>query len=82
MTESDVELVLEGARERHPGVTLGVAGDNVEHYNGVRLHGAIGYVTPNDVLGGRQQAIWSAHDENLAPRSRAARQRRSVRAAA
>jgi len=27
----------------------------VEHYNNVRLNSAIGYITPNDMLAGRQQ---------------------------
>ena len=32
----------------------------VEHYNDVRLHSAIGYVTPTDKLAGRERAIWDA----------------------
>jgi putative transposase len=50
----------------------------VEHYNGVRLHSAIGYVTPNDVLAGRQQVIWAERDRKL----EAAREARAVRRAA
>ncbi len=29
----------------------------VEHYNNVRLNSAVGYITPNDVLAGRQEEI-------------------------
>jgi putative transposase len=32
----------------------------VDHYNNVRLNSAVGYVTPKDMLAGRQQEI---HDE-------------------
>lgn len=46
----------------------------VEHYNEVRLHSAIGYVTPRDRLDGRQQTIWQERDRKLA----AARQRRKA----
>jgi putative transposase len=34
----------------------------VEHYNNVRLHSAIGYVTPKDMLAGRQQEIQAERD--------------------
>ena len=42
------------------------------HYNGVRLHAGIGYVTPNDEHGGRGPAIRKAREAGL----EAARQRR------
>ena len=32
----------------------------VEHYNNVRLHSAAGYITPKDMLAGRQQEIHAA----------------------
>ncbi len=37
----------------------------VEHYNTVRLHSAIGYVTPQDMLAGRQAEIHAARDRKL-----------------
>lgn len=37
----------------------------VEHYNGVRLHSAIGYITPNDFLAGRAEEIWAERDRKL-----------------
>jgi putative transposase len=47
----------------------------VEHYNTVRLHSAIGYITPRDMLEGRQQEIFHPRDEKL----EAARERRKLR---
>jgi Integrase core domain len=44
----------------------------VEHYNNVRLNSAIGYITPRDVLAGRQQEIHTKRDRKL----EAARQQR------
>jgi transposase InsO family protein len=38
----------------------------VEHYNTVRLHSAVGYVTPADKLAGRAEAIWAARRRKLA----------------
>ena len=49
----------------------------VEHYNGVRLHSAIGYITPCDFLAGRSAVIWAARDAKL----EAARDARAVRRA-
>lgn len=37
----------------------------VTHYNTVRLHSAIGYVTPADMLAGREEEIWAARDRKL-----------------
>lgn len=52
-----------------------IVGTFVEHYNAVRLHSAIGYVTPNDFLAGRQQAIHEERDRKLAE----AREQRAIR---
>ena len=37
----------------------------VDHYNAVRLHSAIGYVTPQDMLAGRQDQIHAERDRKL-----------------
>jgi len=47
----------------------------VEHYNNVRLNSATGYITPKDVLAGRQQEIHTERDRKL----EAARQQRQGR---
>jgi putative transposase len=38
----------------------------VEYYNNVRLNSAVGYLTPKDVLAGRQQEIHAERDRKLA----------------
>jgi hypothetical protein len=53
----------------------------VEHYNGVRLHSAIGYVAPVDYLAGRENDIWTARDTKLEAARELRRQRRAQRAA-
>jgi hypothetical protein len=52
-----VPLSLEDARR--------LVGRYVEHYNAVRLHSAIGYVTPQAKLEGRQQQIFTERDRKL-----------------
>jgi len=52
----------------------------VDHYNQVRLHSAIGYVTPMDMLAGRQAEILAARDRKL-ELARAQRQLRRQQAA-
>jgi transposase InsO family protein len=47
----------------------------VAHYNNVRLHSALGYITPADQAAGRGPDIWKARDEKL----HAARERRRAR---
>ena len=40
-------------------------GEYVAHYNTVRLHSAIGYVTPDDMLNGRQEQVIAARNLKL-----------------
>ena len=47
----------------------------VKHYNDVRLNSAIGYITPKDMLAGRQQEIHAARDRKLGE----ARKQRQIR---
>jgi transposase InsO family protein len=129
MTEGDIEIILQAAREQHPQARPRIISDNgpqfiardfkefiriagmthvrtspyypqsngkierwhkslksecirpgtpltpedgrrliqqyVDHYNTVRLHSAIGFVTPADMLAGRQKAIHEARDHKL-----------------
>lgn len=53
-----VPLSLEDARR--------IVADYVTHYNTVRLHSAIGYITPKNKLEGHDQAIFAARDRKLA----------------
>lgn len=52
-----------------------IVGELVEHYNQVRLHSAVGYVTPSAMLEGREKKIWAERDRKL----EAARERRRLR---
>jgi len=53
----------------------------VEHYNTIRLHSAIGYITPFDFMAGRSAEIWAARDAKLEAAREARRLRRSGEAA-
>lgn len=61
-------LSLEDARR--------IVGGYVAHYNNVRLHSAIGYVTPADKLAGKEQLIFQQRDRKLAEARHQRRQRR------
>jgi hypothetical protein len=68
--KSNVSQIAE--RRVHPAGNATVAGDArrlvdgyVEHYNDVRLNSAIGYITPKDMLAGRQQEIHAERDRKL-----------------
>ncbi len=52
-----------------------VVGVYVERYNNMRLHSAIGYVTPKDKLEGKEKAIFDERDRKLAE----ARERRKAK---
>jgi transposase InsO family protein len=60
-------LTLEQAKQ--------VVGEFVDHYNTVRLHSAIGYITPKDRLENRHEEIFAARDQKLA----AARENRKMK---
>ena len=55
----------------------------VEYYNTVRLHSAIGYITPLDKLRGREQIIFAARDRKLqeARKKRSAKRQRALQPA-
>lgn len=50
----------------------------IEHYNEQRLHSAIGYITPQDKLAGRAQAILAAREAKLAAAREARQAQRQV----
>ncbi len=53
----------------------------IQHYNEVRLHSALGYITPKDALEGRAQQIGTARDRKLeAARQLRAQRRQEARA--
>ena len=52
----------------------------VDHYNNVRLHSAIGFITPADMMAGRQAEIHAARDRKL-DEARQLRQKRRQQAA-
>jgi transposase InsO family protein len=144
MTEADIEIILEGAKEKHPEARPRIISDNgpqfiardfkefirisgmthvrtapyypqsngkierwhkslkaecirpgtpltledarrliqqyVDHYNNVRLHSAIGFITPADMMAGRQAEIHAARDRKL-DEARQLRQKRRQQAA-
>jgi transposase InsO family protein len=71
---TETPLTLEDARR--------VVARYVEHYNAVRLHSAIGYITPQAKLEGRAKAIFDARDQKLeAARERRKQERQAQRQA-
>jgi putative transposase len=53
--------------------------DYVHHYNNVRLHSAIGYLTPQDKLAGHDQEIFDVRDRKLAEARERRKQLRQTR---
>ncbi len=51
----------------------------VEHYNNVRLHSALGYVTPRDKLEGREKEVFSSRNHKLEAAREQRKQRRHKR---
>jgi putative transposase len=92
MTEADIEVILERAKELHPEAKPRIISDSGPQfiakdfkefirisYNNVRLNSAIGYITPKDMLAGRQ-LIHAERDRKL-EEARKQRQIRRQRAA-
>ena len=48
----------------------------VHHYNQVRLHSSLGYITPADMLAGKETEIWKGRDAKLEAAREARRLRR------
>jgi putative transposase len=72
---TETPLTLEDARR--------IVARYVEHYNTVRLHSAIGYLTPKDKLDGREALIFAERDRKLEQaRQRRKEQRQAARQAA
>ena len=71
MEEVDIEIIIQVGREKYPGVTPRIISDNGPQFivkdfkHTIRLHSAIGYVTPLAMLEGRQQAIFDERDRKL-----------------
>src|SRR5262249_53564159 len=65
-----VPLSLDDARR--------IVADYVLHYNAVRLHSAIGYITPLDKLAGREAEIFAARDRKLAEASQRRQEQRQA----
>lgn len=55
-----------------------IAGQFVTHYNEVRLHSEIGFVTPKDKLEGRDKEILAARDQKLEAAREQRKQRRQA----
>ncbi len=53
-------------------------GEYIEHYNTRRLHSAIGYIAPLDMLEGRQAAIHAQRDHKLAEAREQRKQKRQL----
>jgi hypothetical protein len=66
-----VPLSLDDARN--------IVADFVTHYNEVRLHSAVGYVTPKDKILGKDEAIHAERDRKLAEARERRQQMRQTR---
>ena len=55
-----------------------VVGQYITEYNTVRLHSAIGYVTPQDMLDGKQAEIHAERDRKLEAAREERRKRRQL----
>jgi transposase InsO family protein len=59
---------------------LRLIGEYVKHYNTVRLHSATGYITPADMLAGRQMEILAERDRRLEQARQQRQERRRLAA--
>jgi len=76
-----LQKLLDAGREKCPRTVEEAkrwVGEYIEHYNTARLHSAIGYVTPLDMLEGRQGEIHAERDRKLAQARDERRQRRQL----
>jgi transposase InsO family protein len=72
-------IKVEAIRVRNPGSldeARNVVEEFVGHYNSVRLHSAIGFITPDDKAAGRAEDIWRERDRKLEAAREQRRQRR------
>ena len=71
MKELDIEAIVQYAKEQYPQVRPRIISDNGPQFiandfkSFVRLHSAIGYITPSDMLAGKQKAIHEERDRKL-----------------
>lgn len=59
----------ESIRQRVPlslEEAIRIIGEFILEYNGIRLHSAIGWITPNDKMAGNEDRIWRERDHKLA----------------
>lgn len=59
----------ESIRQRVPlslEEAIRIIGEFILEYNGLRLHSAIGWITPNDKMAGNEDRIWRERDQKLA----------------
>ena len=68
-------------RPKQPGTlqeAIAMVQSFVTHYNQVRLHSAIGYITPADKLAGEEERIWQERDRKLEIAREARRRQRMI----
>ena len=65
METYDVEIVLQEALEKYPEAKPRLISDYIEYYNKERLHSAINYLTPEDMLMGRAEERLSERMKKL-----------------
>lgn len=69
MERAEGTVKQECIRERNPATieeARRFVDEYIDHYNNIRLHSAIGYVTPRDKLAGRAESIFAEREQKLA----------------